>query len=204
MKFSHILRDGPRRVGVLRAFVAMVAGCCLVATAGPGVAEGARTLTVDLHCFASAQFNFTPPLNFNTTHASEQGLLSSCASPNGQYPRIKSGVIFASDVLASGCWPAPFRLSGPNSTIVWSDGSSSTFALAISTDPTSGNLGLNGYVTDGPLVGGHAVAVPVAVAQRGVCLLGGVSSMSVTFSSVAVTHMAITHATTQRRREWRG
>ena len=119
MTFSHILRDGPRRLGVLRTFVAVVAGCCLVASAVPGVADGARTRTVDLNCFASAQFNFTPPLDFNTTHASEQGLFSSCVSPNGRYPRIKSGVIFASSVLASGCWPAPFRLSGPNSTIVW-------------------------------------------------------------------------------------
>jgi hypothetical protein len=177
----------------------MAVGCCLVTLAGPPVAQGARTLTVDLNCFASAQFNFTPPLNFNTVHASEQGLFSSCVSPNGRYPRIKSGVIFASDVVASGCWPAPFRLSGPNSKIFWSDGSSSTFSLAVSTDPTSGNLGLNGYVTDGPLAGGHAVAVPIVVAQRGVCLLGGVSSMSVTFSSVAITHM-----TTQRRRERRG
>src|SRR5204862_245836 len=133
---DHIVRAGPARVGALRMLVEVVASCGLVALAGPGAAQGARTLTVDLNCFASAQFNFTPPLDFNATHASEQGLFSSCVSPNGRYPRIKSGVIFASNVLASGCWPAPFRLSGPNSKIFWSDGSSSTFSLAVSTDPT--------------------------------------------------------------------
>ncbi len=57
-----------------------------------------------------------------------RGLASSCTSPSGGYPRLKSGVVFATrPLVATGCVPVPVSL---------------TMADVI-TDPTIDLLGFN-------------------------------------------------------------
>ena len=145
------------------------------------VAPSARAAVprVDLVCVASAQFNFSPPLNFNTSEATGLGLASSCTSPSGRYPRLKSAVIFGTTPLvAKGCSPAPMTIVGDGSSALWSDGSKGKIDLDVSTDPLSGALGINAKIVEGPLTGRRISFVPGVVSQRGLCLLGGVRSLT--------------------------
>jgi hypothetical protein len=147
----------------------------------------ARAPSVDLLCLGSAHFDFSPPLSFSTSRATGGGLISSCASPNGRYPRIKSGVIFATEgVVATGCSPFPLTMVGYGSTATWNDGTQSTFDVRISTDPASGDLGVQTFITSGPFAGDRASFVPVILAQRGLCLLGGVRSLTLGFGELAL------------------
>ncbi len=152
-------------------------------------AAGAK---VDLLCPLSVSFEFSPPLNgVSPTTARSRGLLSSCTSPSGRYPRIKSGVVFATQPLvARGCSPAPLTMTGPGSGVLWSDGSESRFDLTISTDPTSGAFGFNALLISGTMRGARAVAAPLLLAQRGLCMLGGVRSLTMGLGVVALTNAA--------------
>lgn len=196
-----------RAVTRQRALAAIGTGCCAAALAGPGVASEAGVPTIDLVCGVSAQYDFSPPLNFNTTTATGRGLLSSCASPSGRYPRLKSGVVFASaPLVATGCSPAPLTMTAAGTTLMWSDGSETRGDFDASTDPTRGALGLNGVATSGPLRGARLSAAPVIVAQRGLCLLGGVRSPTVGFGVFTATNAAPARAvrTTLDRGRLRG
>lgn len=188
-----------------RALAAIGAGCCAAALAGPGVAHGAGVPRLDLVCAFSAQYDFSPPLNFNTTTTNGRGLVSSCASPSGRYPRLKSGVVFATaPLVATGCSPAPLTMRGPGTTLLWSDGSESGFDIDISTDPMSGALGVNAVVTSGTLRGARLSAVPAIVAQNGFCLLGGVRSLTLGFGALTLTTAARARRDNVDRRRLRG
>jgi hypothetical protein len=163
--------------------------CCVGLACGASTASARQVQSIDLVCLISVQYNFTPALNFNTVKASGLGLLSSCGSPNGRYPRLKSGTVFnTNDVIASGCWPLPLRMSGGQSKIYWNDGTSSTFTVDLSSDPLAGGIRLNAFVTEGPLTGSHAAAIPTVVGQHGLCGLGGVRSASATFGAMPIYH----------------
>ena len=198
---------GARRpVLVRRALAAIGAGGCAAALAGPGVASGAGVPRVDVVCAFSAQFDFSPPLSFNTTIATGRGLLSSCASPSGRYPRLKSGVVFVTKPLvATGCSPAPLTMTGPT-RLLWNDGSESSFDIDISTDPRSGAFGINAVVISGTLRGARLSAVPAIVAQTGFCGFGGVRGLTLGFGVATLTTAAPVRAVRTKldRRRLRG
>jgi hypothetical protein len=197
MGFNHGL--GARQPWLFaRASSALIAACCAGLAFGGATASAKQVQSIDLICLISVQYDFTPALNFNTVQASGSGLLSSCASPNGRYPRLKSGTVFnTNDVTASGCWPLPMRMTGGRSKIYWNDGTSSTFTVDLSSDPLAGGIRLNAFVIDGPLTGSHAAAIPTAIGQHGVCLpgipgglglSGGVRSATATFGAMPIYH----------------
>ena len=170
-----------------RVLPALIAGCCV----GMAVAPSARAAVprVDLVCVASAQFNFSPALNFNTSEATGLGLASSCTSPSGRYPRLKSAVIFGTTPLvARGCSPAPMTIVGDGSSALWSDGSKGKIDLDVSSDPLSGALGINAKIVEGPITGGKISFVPGVVSQRGLCLLGGVRSLTLGLGVLTITN----------------
>ncbi len=170
-----------------RRLLLALATCCFGALAGPGVSANAQVPSVDLVCLASAQFNFSPPLNFNTTSASLVAVLTNCVSPNGSQPQLSSAQV-TSTAIASGCSPLPLTIGGVL-TVTWNDGTTSTWTYSVGTDPTNpGGLGLNALTTAGTLVGDSVVAAPVIISQNGLCLFGGVRSLSVNMAAVAWTH----------------
>ena len=188
-----------RAIRLLQVFSAMCCGALLLA---PGAAApGAK---VDLVCLFEVELTFSPPLNFNTTEAVLRGLASSCTTPSGRYPRIKSGVVFSSMPLrASGCSPAPLTITGSGGTIVWNDGTASTYDVTISTDPRTGRLGIEVDFTDGTFGGGSLTGVPVILAQHGLCGLGGVRSLTFGLGVAVITVPASrqrSRATIDRRR----
>jgi hypothetical protein len=145
------------------------------------IVTAAQARTLDLTCVGSTQFNFTPPLRSASTDVSFMGLVSSCLSPNGRYGRLKSGVVFGTKgTTASGCSPAPLRISGGGNNIIWNDGSTTTFSLSVNTTPLGAGFGFAGSLTDGILSGASVTGVPLLVAQRGLCSLSGVRSLSLT------------------------
>lgn len=180
----------PRRTLAARRTATALTVSCAVGLAGAASPAAAKQVqSIDLVCLISVQYNFTPALSFNTVKASGLGLLSDCASPNGRYPRLKSGTVFnTNDVMATGCWPLPMRMTGGRSKILWNDGTASTFTVDLSSDPTAGGIRLNAFVTDGPLSGSHAAALPTIVGQHGLCGLGGVRSASATFGAMPIYH----------------
>lgn len=179
---------GQRRNGLWRALVGLSVCCCAVALTGPSVATGARAPTVDLTCLISGEFDFSPPLSFNTSTVTARGLASSCVSPSGRYPRLKSAVVFATKPLvATGCVPAPFSMTGAGSTMLWNDGSQSTVDVAVGTDPT-GTLGFGLSVSAGTMEGATFTAAPLILTQRGLCLLGGVRSLTLGFGVITATN----------------
>ena len=199
--------DAARRLRLWRTLAVIGAGCCVAVLAAPGVASGAGLPKVDLVCALSAQFDFSPPLSFNTTTATARGLASSCASPSGRYPRLKSGVLFFSEPLvATGCSPAPVTMRGTGSTLLWNDGSTSRYDIHVSTDPRSGAFGISAVTTSGTMRGAHVNAVPAIVAQRGFCLLGGVRSLTLGFGVMTFTNAAPARAARTKvdRRRLRG
>ena len=171
-------------IRLLQVFSAICCGALLLA---PGAA--AQGMKADLVCLFDAEYTFSPPLNFNTTQAVARGLVSSCGTPSGRYPRIKSGVVFGSKPLrASGCSPAPMTIAGPGSSVFWNDGTTTTWDVTISTDPRrKGGLGIQADLTDGRFSGGRATAVPVILAQNGLCGLGGVRSLTLGLGVLAIT-----------------
>lgn len=131
----------PRSRPIAR-LIAIVVGCLVTFQAYPVVPASGAGPTVDLVCVASAQYNFSPPLNFNTTSAFASGLLSTCVSPSDNHVHLKSGVVFNSvPLIATGCFPVPVTITGGPTTLLWSDGSTSTFNVAVSTNPASGQPG---------------------------------------------------------------
>ena len=177
-----------RSHGLWRALVGLCICCSAAALTGPSVATGARAPTVDLICLISGEFDFSPPLSFNTSTVTARGLASSCVSPSGRYARLKSAVVFATKPLvAKGCVPAPFSMTGPGSTMVWNDGSQSTIDVAVGTDPT-GTLGFGLSVSAGTMKGATFTAAPLILTQHGLCLLGGVRSMTLGFGVITATN----------------
>jgi hypothetical protein len=179
--------------------------CCVAMLAAPSTQAGLPR--VDLVCVGSAQFNFSPPLNFNTSEATGLGLASSCTSPSGRYSRLRSAVIFGTTPLvATGCSPAPMTIVGDGSSALWSDGSKGKIDLSVSTDPTSGALGVNATIVEGPLAGSKISFVPAVIAQNGLCLLGGVRSLSLGLGVITITTPTVTRRTPTKvdRRRARG
>ena len=176
----------PRARRAIRLLQVLSAMCCGALLAVPGAA--AQGSKADLVCVFEAEFTFSPALNSNTTNAVARGLMSSCGTPSGRYPRIKSGVLFASTPLrASGCSPAPMTINGTGSTLHWNDGTTSTFDTNVSTDPRQGDLGIAAVVTDGRFKGGRMAAIPAILAQNGLCGLGGVRSLTLGFGVATIT-----------------
>ena len=158
-----------------------LAGCSAGVLVAPSVTTGAQVRVIDLTCVGSAQFNFSPPLKSARTDVSFMGLVSSCLSPNGSHPQLKSGVVFGTKgTSASGCSPLPLRINGGGNTITWNDGSTSKFSLAVNTNPLGPGFGFAGSLTGGTLNGARVTGAPLLVAQRGLCMLSGVRSLSLT------------------------
>ena len=152
----------------------------------PGTA--AQGSKVDLVCLFQVELTFSPPLNFNTTDAVLRGFASSCGTPSGRFPRIKSGVVFSSKPLrASGCSPAPLTITGLGGSVFWSDGSTDTYSVNVNTDPLTGGLGFRAGYTDGKFGGGELTGAPVILAQHGLCGLGGVRSLTIGLGVAVIT-----------------
>jgi len=172
----------------MRVATALVAACLCAAVAAPADAD-AQAPSVDLVCLFTGQYNFSPPLNFTTTTASAMGHVSMCNSPNGSRPQLKSAVLFNTrQTVATGCAPAPFTLTITQQQLIWNDGSRSLVDGKVSTDPTSGEVGLRADITAGPMVGARFTGAPIIVSQAGVCLLGGVRSFTLGLGVITVTH----------------
>ncbi len=176
----------PKRRTVRCRLLATLASCVFGVVALPCATAAAQVPSIDLACLAAGQFNFSPPLNFNTTSVSVNAVFSTCLSPNGSQPQLSNAVVTFGGT-ASGCWPVPATMSGTGGTFAWNDGSTSTFDWSVSTDPTGAPLGLNATITSGPMAGGSVVAAPVLLAQNGLCLLGGVRSMSISLAGLVIT-----------------
>jgi hypothetical protein len=64
-----------------------------------------------------------------------------------------------------------------------------TFGFTASTNPLTGNqLGLSAVLTGGPMAGDSGTAAPIIVSQDGLCLFGGVGSLSLILGAIAFTH----------------
>ena len=196
-------RDRSRATRAIRLLQVLSAMCCGALLPAPGAAA-AEGVKADLVCLFSAEYTFSPPLNFNTTQAVGRALVTSCGTPSGRYPRIKSGVLFSSEPLrASGCSPAPMTINGRGNPVFWNDGTTSAYDVNISTDPRKGGLGFEAFFTDGRFTGGKAAAAPVIIAQNGLCGLGGVRSLTLGLGVAAFVAPASrqrSHATIDRTR----
>ena len=94
---------------------------------------------------------------------------------------------------------------GDGSSALWSDGSKGKIDLSVSTDPTSGDLGINATIVEGPMTGSKISFVPAIVTQNGLCLLGGVRSLTIAGVLTITTPTANRRATTKvDRRRARG
>jgi len=144
---------------------------------------------VDLACLASFQFDFSPKLDNNTVSSQTTAALTGCLSPNGLHNDLLSAVLFADrgHSVATGCSPLPIAIDGVGS-ILWNDDSSSVFTFRVNTNPLAQAFGLEANITSGTLAGGRITALPAVVAQDGLCGLGGVRSLSVSFGTDIVTH----------------
>lgn len=86
-----------------------------------GLTQRARSLrlrTVDLSCFASFQFDFSPSLDGSTPVTSQTtASLTACLSPDGSKGHLLSGVPFADrgHSTARGCSPLPIQVDGVGS-----------------------------------------------------------------------------------------
>ncbi|TDB87134.1 hypothetical protein E1264_15650 [Actinomadura sp. KC216] len=141
-------------------------------------APAAHAQDVDLVCTAAFQFNFTPPLDFTTVDADGVATIASCHSPNNSHPRLLSGQVNGTPgAEAEGCSPAPLRIAG-ETAIEWNTGRTSHVTFVISTDPTSGDLGLSAHIDRGVMAGDTITAAPVIATQNGLCGLGGVRSLT--------------------------
>ena len=177
--------------------LAALVGVCIATLVLWSGAASARSLTnatvpiVDLACVSSFQFDFSPPLSFNTVSAQTTASLTSCVSPNSSHPELLSAVLFADRgrSTATGCSPLPITVSGVGS-ILWNDDTSSVFDFHVSTNPLSDRFGFTADITSGTLAGDRITALPAVVTQDGLCLLGGVNSLSVNLGSDIFTHKA--------------
>ncbi|MFI0406293.1 hypothetical protein [Actinomadura sp. 3N508] len=151
-------------------------------------APAAHAQDVDLVCTATFQFNFTPALDFNTVDADGNATIVSCQSPNGSRPELLSGQVNGTPgAVAEGCAPLPLQIGG-EAAIEWNTGGTSELTFEISTDPTSGDLGLSAQVDGGVMAGDTITAVPVIVSQDGLCGLGGVRSFTANAAVVTFTN----------------
>lgn len=161
---------------------------CVVALAGPSARAEARSSTIDLTCFALAQFDFAPGLDGKSTSTSFSGLASSCISLNRRYRQLRSAVVFGTDgVTATGCSPAFLQITGGNNRLIWNDGSISRFRIEISTDPRTRKLGFSAFLTEGTMAGSRITGIPLLIAQKGLCGLRGARSLAIE-GTVTFTH----------------
>ena len=163
----------------------------LIVWSGSGATARAAVPVVDLACVSSFQFDFSPPLSFNTVSSQTTAALTSCVSPNSRYPDLLSAVLFADrgHSTATGCSPLPVTVVGVGS-ILWNDDTSSVFDFHVSTNPLSDAFGFTADIRSGTLAGDRITALPAVVSQDGFCLLGGVNSLSVNLGSDIFTHKA--------------
>ena len=152
-------------------------------------ARSVRLRKVDLSCFASFQFDFSPSLDGSTPVTSQTtAALTGCLSPSGS-SHLLSGVLFADrgHSTARGCSPLPIQVDGVGS-ILWNDDSTSEFTFRVNTNPLADRFGLEANITGGTLAGSRISAVPVLILQDGLCGLGGVRSLAVNFGFDVFTH----------------
>ena len=153
-------------------------------------ARSVRLRTVNLSCFASFQFDFSPSLDGSTPVTSQTtAALTACLSPDGSSGHLLSGVLFADrgHSTARGCSPLPIQVDGVGS-ILWNDDSTSEFTFRVNTNPLAERFGLEADITGGTLAGSRISAVPVLILQDGLCGLGGVRSLAVNFGFDVFTH----------------
>lgn len=176
------------RLGFGQSLAAMVVLCSGWVAAGPaGRADSALLPSVDLVCTASAQINFSPPLNNDTVSGSVGGYIQSCTSPDGRAAQIRSGAAVAPDTPASGCSPLGLTVGG-NGTISWSNGTTSDFTIEVSTHLSKPPLGFGVILTGGTLAGDRVIAVPLLIDQDGLCGFGGVRDFGLPLAVVIVMH----------------
>jgi hypothetical protein len=172
---SITMKLGARRLGATAAILAAV-------VAGPLAAHPAHAAVGDLTCLANFQINFSSPLTAtNTTaDASINGGLTNCTSPNGKYPNLKSGNFTGKGTATSSGGPCDLILTInlPKNTAVWSPtGEHSVAAGTVSTNPSSGTLGINAVVTNGALKGDSITGVGEANPNVD-CAVNGLTSLS--------------------------
>jgi hypothetical protein len=172
----------------LTAAALLVPVVAAVLTAFSPTAAQASLLDVDLVCTDQFQVDFDPPLDNNTVGAFGRGVATNCTSPNGSRSELRSGTIESEPGnTATGCSPLPLRIEG-TASIAWNTGESSALTYVISTDLTSGDLGIIAHIVGGVMEGGTLTAIPLILTQNGLCGLGGgVKSLTVALDALTFT-----------------
>jgi hypothetical protein len=141
----------------------------------------AHAETGDLTCTGNFQFDFSPPLTpANTTaDAAVGGGLVNCQSPNGKYPRLKSGVRTGDGTATRhfGDQCAPVMTIVEKAELIWNTGEKSKFDITVNTDPSAGRVTISARFTSGPLAGDTANAYPV-VHPNADCAVVGLSQLT--------------------------
>ncbi len=170
-----------------KSFGAILAATCIAPLGGLCAPANAQGLTVELTCVIStALFSFSPPLDSGSSAATVAAKLTGCRSPNGSHSLLHSSTVSESSATATGCAPLPMTIRG-EAVLLWNDGSTSTLAFDVSTNPASGPLGLSASLNAGRMVGARATAAPLLVTQSGLCGLGGVRSFGLVGGVVTFT-----------------
>ncbi|TMR92989.1 hypothetical protein [Nonomuraea basaltis] len=177
-----------KTLGMITATMLVISATILGTSISLPPAAAAAVVDPDLTCTTQFRFHFDPPLNFNTVDAKAEAALANCASPNGSQPELRSAAVETSpSTTASGCSPTPLLIEG-TALLSWNTGQQSTANFVVSTDPTSGELGLSATITGGVMKGDTIQAVPVIAAQDGVCGVGGVRALIVDLGVVLFVH----------------
>jgi hypothetical protein len=145
-------------------------------------ASQARAATPDLTCtFGSGYLSFNEPLQAGGgAYFTGSANLSGCHSSDGYSDLTQGPVsIYGTAYAAPGTNPCSVILDIQlTAWISWSDGQSTELNATISTNPADPPLGLGVKVTQGPLSGDTASALPVVLPNLD-CLLVGLDSLSV-------------------------
>jgi hypothetical protein len=171
---------------ILRTVLTVILGVAMVVVA-PVPALG--TLG-DLACTASAQANFTPPPSGGgAVDVDITGSLANCASLDGQWSNLRSGVITGTgQATAQSGVPCSLLLTiTGTATITWSPPGSpdSQIDIRFNTNPLAGTVTITVTVTEGPLTGDALVPIIVQVSPNLDCAITGLTTLSTALAVAA-------------------
>lgn len=186
MALTRILDRSARR-GVVRRLALCAA--MVAPVVGIGTATASSAALLDLTCTANIQLSFNPPLQAgSTSQVTGTGSAVGCVSLNGRYTSLHSATVDITGTATAASLPVNpcsliLKASFDNNAFVWNNGQSSVFNATLSTELSSGTVGLSAHVTHGPLAGDSSLAAPVGAVPNLDCL-SGLTSLAVPASVV--------------------